>query len=51
MDRKSILAIEKIIICITELEVMTKGRDDNYFYNSNEMSILCDLVNKIEKNN
>ena len=50
MDKKSILAIEKIITYIMELDIMTKDRDDNYFYNSYEMPIICGLVNDIEIN-
>ena len=50
MDKKSILAIEKIIMYITELDIITKGRDNNYFYDSYEMPILCDLVHNIEIN-
>ena len=50
MNKKSILAIERIITYITELEIITKGRDDIYFYNGFEMPILCDLVDKIDKN-
>lgn len=50
MDKKSILAIEKIITCINELEIITKGRDDNYFYKGFEMPILCGLVDEIDKN-
>lgn len=50
MNKKSILAIEKIITYIKELELITKGRNDNYFYNSFEMPILCDLVDKIDRN-
>lgn len=50
MNKKSLLAIENIITYITELDIITKGRDDNYFYDSYEMPILCDLVYKIEIN-
>lgn len=50
MDKKSILAIEKIITYIMELDIMTKDRDDNYFYNSYEMPIICGLVNDIDIN-
>lgn len=50
MNKKSIVAIEKILICINELEIMCNGRDDNYFYDSYEMPILCDLVNEVEIN-
>ena len=50
MNKKSIIAIEKILNCINELEIMCTGRDDNYFYDSYEMPILCDLVNEVEIN-
>ena len=50
MNKKSILAIEKIITYIKELELITKGRNDNYFYDGFEMPILCDLVDKIDRN-
>ena len=29
---------------------MTKDRDDNYFYDGFEMMVLCELVDKIDKN-
>lgn len=50
MNRKSILAIEKIIANINELNIITKDRDDNYFYDSYEMPIICGLVDEIDKN-
>ena len=50
MNKKSIIAIEKILNCINELEIMCTGRDDNYFYDSYEMPILCNLVNEVEIN-
>jgi len=50
MNKKSIIAIEKILNYISELEIMCTGRDDNYFYDSYEMPILCDLVNEVEMN-
>ena len=50
MNKKSILAIEKVLSLIKELEIMTKDRDDNYFYDSYEMPILCELVDEIDKN-
>lgn len=50
MDKKSILAIEKIISYITELKIVTKGKDANYFFDGFEMPILCSLVDKIDKN-
>jgi len=50
MNKKSIIAIERILNCINELEIVCTGRDDNYFYNSYEMPILCDLVNEVEIN-
>ena len=48
MNRKSIKAIEKILISILELDIITKGRDDNYFYDGYEMPVICDLVHDIE---
>ena len=50
INRKSIKAIENIILYINELDIMTKDRNDLYFYDSYEMPILCDLVSNIEKN-
>ena len=50
MNKKSIIAIERILNCINELEIVCTGRDDNYFYDSYEMPILCDLVNEVEIN-
>ena len=50
MNKKSILAIENIISYITELKIITKGKDANYFYDGFEMPILCSLVDKIDYN-
>ena len=50
MNKKSLIAIEKILNCINELEIVCTGRDVNYFYDSYEMPILCDLVNEVEIN-
>ena len=50
MNKKSILAIERIISCIRELSIITKGRDDKYFYNSFEFNILLDLIYEIDNN-
>ena len=50
MDKKSIIAIEKIITYITELKIITRGKDDNYFFSGYETPILCDLVDKIDIN-
>ena len=50
INRKSIKAIENIITNINELDIMTKDRNDLYFYDSYEMLVLCDLVSNIEKN-
>ena len=50
MNKKDIRLIEQIITNINELAIMTKNRDDNYFYNSYEMPILCDLINTIDNN-
>ncbi len=50
MNKQSILAIERIIACISELKIMTKGRNDKYFYDGFEMPILCSLVDEIDKN-
>ena len=50
MNKKSILAIEKIISYITELKIITKGKDANYSYDGFEMTILCSLVDKIDEN-
>ena len=48
MNKKDIKLIERIIININELEIVTSGRDDNYFYDSYEMPILCNLVDEID---
>ena len=50
MNKKSILAIERIISYIRELSIITKGRDDKYFYNSFEFNILLDLIYEIDNN-
>jgi len=50
MSKKSIIAIESILRCINELNILTKNKDDNYFYDGYEMPILCGLVDNIELN-
>lgn len=50
MTKKDIKIIEQIITYLNELAIMTKNRDDHYFYDSYEMPILCELVDKIDKN-
>ena len=42
--------MEKIIVNIMELEMITKDKDANYFYDGYEMPILCSLIDNIEKN-
>ena len=42
--------MEKIIVNIMELEMITKDKDANYFYDSFEMPILCSLIDNIDKN-
>ena len=44
MNKKDIVAIEKILTCINELDIVCAGRTDEYFYDGYEMNILCDLV-------
>lgn len=50
MNKKSLLAIERIISCINELDILTKNKDAEYFYNSFEMNVLIELIYEIEDN-
>lgn len=50
MNKKSLQAIEKIIISIYELKYLTQNKTPEYFYEHLEMNILCDLVSEIENN-
>ena len=50
MNRKSILAIERINNCIIELKIITAGKDFILLDNEFEMPIICGLVNEIDKN-
>ena len=50
MNKKSLLAIERIISCINELTILTKAKKAEYFYDSFEMIALIDLLNEIELN-
>lgn len=50
MNKKSLIAIERIISCINELSILTQNKTAEYFYDSFEMNILIDLVNEIECN-
>lgn len=48
MNKKSLLAIERIISCINELDILTKNKDADYFYKSFEMNMVLDLIYEIE---
>lgn len=48
MLKKDIKFIERIITNINELVILTSGKDDEYFYNSYEMVILCKLVDEVD---
>lgn len=50
MNKKSLLAIERIIACINELKILTKDKEAEYFFDSLEMNVLIDLVSEIEVN-
>lgn len=50
MNKKSLIAIEKIISNINELKILTNKRDAEYFYNNLEMNILIELIYNIEDN-
>ena len=50
VNKKSLLAIERIISCINELKILTKGKNAEYFYDSFEMNALIYLLNEIEIN-
>lgn len=48
MNKKTIDVIERIISRLNEMDILTKNRDCNYFYNGYEMPILCGLVNGVD---
>lgn len=50
MNKKSLLAIERIISCINELIILTKDKTADYFYDIFEMYALLDLLYEIELN-
>lgn len=50
MNKTSIKAIERIIACLNEIRILTRGRDDKYFYDSYETPVVCDLFNEIDNN-
>lgn len=50
MNKKSLLAIERIISCINELTILTKNKKAEYFYDGYEMNALIDLISEIELN-
>ena len=50
MNRKSILAIERINNCITELKIITASNDFISLDNDFEMPIICGLINDIDNN-
>lgn len=48
MNKRSIIAIEKIITDINELNILTHGKDDEYFYDSFEFNALIEIFDDIE---
>ena len=50
MKKKDLLAIERIINVINELNILTKGKDSNYFFDSLELNTLIDLIYEVDKN-
>lgn len=50
MNKRTLLAIERIITCINELSIITKNKSAQYFYDSFEMNILLDILQEIELN-
>lgn len=50
MKKKDLLAIERIISVINELNILTKGKDSNYFFDSLELNALIDLIYEIDQN-
>jgi len=50
MNKTSLIAVERIIACISELTILTNNRNAEYFYDSLEMNALIRLLDEIEKN-
>ena len=50
MNKRTLVAIERIITCINELSIITKNKSVEYFYDSFEMNILLDILQEIELN-
>ena len=50
MKKKDLLAIERIISVINELNILTKGKDSNYFFDSLELNALIDLIYEVDQN-
>lgn len=50
MNKRTLLAIERIITCINELSIITKNKSVEYFYDSFEINILFDILHEIELN-
>lgn len=48
VDKKSLLAIERIMTICNELHILTTGKDAEYFYDRLEMNILIDLVLEVD---
>lgn len=50
LDKKSLLAIEKVISCINELNILTKDKSAEYFYDRFDLIALLDLLETIRIN-
>lgn len=50
MKKKDLLAIERIISVINELNILTKGKDSSYFFDSLEINALLDLIYEVDVN-
>lgn len=50
MKKKDLLSIERIINIINELNILTNGKDSNYFFDSLELNALIDLIYEIDIN-
>ncbi|MBR1414122.1 MAG: hypothetical protein IJ574_05600 [Bacilli bacterium] len=50
MNKKSLLAIERVITCINELTILTKDKKAEYFFDSWTINALIDLIYEVEDN-
>lgn len=50
MNDKDLVSIERILSILNELNILTKGKDAEYFYEKEEMIVLIKLIEELDEN-